>query len=69
MWKNERENIYKNWYYYVYAYNNFCSFLLQDATAEADQSTPKNIRKRKTTQNDPSYGSFFLRIGAIGNLI
>lgn len=41
--------------------------ILQDATVEADTTaTPKNIRGRKTTQNDPSYGSFFLRVGAIG---
>lgn len=26
----------------------------------------KSRRKRKTTQNDQSHGSFFLRIGAIG---
>lgn len=44
-------------------------FLSQDATVEADPvSTPKNIRRRKTTHNDPSYGSFFLRVGAIGKL-
>lgn len=26
----------------------------------------KTVRKRKTTHNDPSHGSFFLRVGAIG---
>lgn len=26
----------------------------------------KSVRKRKTTQNDSSHGSFFLRVGAIG---
>lgn len=42
-------------------------FELQDATVEAEPvSAPKNTRKRKTTHNDPSYGSFFLRVGAIG---
>lgn len=27
---------------------------------------PKKIRKLKTSQNDSSHGSFFLRVGAIG---
>lgn len=27
------------------------------------------MRRRKTSQNDHSHGSFFLRIGAIGNFL
>lgn len=46
----------------------FCiSFRKQEAPIEAEVvATPKNVRKRKTTHSDPSYGSFFLRVGAIG---
>lgn len=42
--------------------------LKQEAPAEPEVVvTPKNVqRKRKTTHADPSYGSFFLRVGAIG---
>lgn len=41
--------------------------MLQDSTVDAEAGgTPKNIRKRKTTINDPSHGSFFLRVGALG---
>ncbi|XP_037918939.1 proton channel OtopLc isoform X3 [Hermetia illucens] len=40
--------------------------LLKDTTAEAEAAaTPKNVRKRKTTLNEQSHGSFFLRVGAI----
>lgn len=42
----------------------------QAATAPADVeagTVVKVKRKRKTTQNDHSHGSFFLRIGAIGD--
>ena len=43
--------------------------LPQDATdVEAGVAT-RVLRKRKTSQNDQSYGSFFLRIGAIGKRI
>lgn len=33
----------------------------------ADVEAAVVTRKRKTTQNDQSHGSFFLRMGAIGN--
>lgn len=37
-------------------------------TADVEAGTVVKVkRKRKTTQNDHSHGSFFLRIGAIGN--
>ncbi|XP_055713276.1 proton channel OtopLc isoform X4 [Phlebotomus papatasi] len=41
-------------------------FNFQDTTVEAEKApTPKNVRKRKTTQNNTTHGSFFLRVGAI----
>lgn len=36
------------------------------ADIEAGPIVVKSFQKRKTTQNDHSHGSFFLRIGAIG---
>lgn len=39
----------------------------QDVEAALPVKQP-STRKRKTTQNDQSHGSFFLRVGAIGNL-
>lgn len=46
------------------------NILKQEAPVEAEvATTPKNVRKRKTTHNDPSYGSFFLRVGAIGEFL
>ena len=46
-------------------------FLKQEAPVEPEVVvTPKNVqRKRKTTHADPSYGSFFLRVGAIGEFL
>lgn len=39
----------------------------QTAAADIEAGTVMKVkRKRKTTQNDHSHGSFFLRIGAIG---
>lgn len=39
----------------------------QAASADIEAGTVVKVkRKRKTTQNDHSHGSFFLRIGAIG---
>lgn len=39
----------------------------QEAPVDAEVAvTPKNVRKRKTTHSDPTHGSFFLRVGAIG---
>lgn len=48
-------------------YFDFILLWKQEAPIEVEVvATPKNVRKRKTTHNDPSYGSFFLRVGAIG---
>lgn len=48
-------------------YFDFILLRNQEAPIEVEVvATPKNVRKRKTTHNDPSYGSFFLRVGAIG---
>lgn len=45
-------------------------WLFKDSVAEPEPvSTPKTIRKRKTTHTDPSHGSFFLRVGAIGKML
>lgn len=38
----------------------------QQRDVEAGVVVSKSQRKRKTTQNDSSHGSFFLRVGAIG---
>lgn len=43
-------------------------FNFQDIVeVEAGAPVQRPQRKRKTSQNDHSHGSFFLRIGAIGN--
>lgn len=40
----------------------------EQASTDIEAGTVVKVkRKRKTTQNDHSHGSFFLRIGAIGN--
>lgn len=42
-------------------------YFLQETVSDVEATTtsPRNLRKRKTTQ-DQSCGSFFLRVGAIG---
>jgi len=43
---------------------------MQEAPVDAEVAvTPKNVRKRKTTHSDLTHGSFFLRVGAIGECV
>lgn len=46
----------------------FCHLYLQQQDIVEMEAAPvaRPIRRRKTSQNDHSHGSFFLRIGAIG---
>lgn len=46
------------------------SIRMQEAPVDAEVAvTPKNVRKRKTTHSDLTHGSFFLRVGAIGECV
>lgn len=38
----------------------------QERDVDIEGGYQKQLRKRKTSQNDSSHGSFFLRVGAIG---
>lgn len=55
-------------YVHIYSYFSFFFFFWQQQDIVEMEAGPvaRPLRRRKTSQNDHSHGSFFLRIGAIG---